>query len=50
MYKFGEEKSKMIFVLFYFIIFGSFSYFGANKGKFLDFINLGMSMNKNILA
>ena len=50
MYKFGEEKSRMIFVLFYFIIFGSFSYFGANKEKLLDLINLGVSLNKNILA
>ena len=50
MYKFGEEKSRMIFVLFYFIIFGSFSYFGANKEKLLDLINFSVSLNKNILA
>lgn len=50
MYKFGAEKSRMIFVFFYFLIFGSFSYFGANKEELLEFINFGMSINKNILA
>lgn len=50
MYKFGAEKSRLIFVLMYFAVFIFFSAVSSNREIFLKYLNKGLSMDQNLLA
>lgn len=50
MYKFGAEKSRLIFVLMYFAVFAFFSAVSSNREIFLKYLNKGLSMDQNLLA
>ena len=50
MYKFGAEKSRLIFVLMYFAVFAFFSAVSSNREIFLKYLDKGLSMDQNLLA
>ena len=50
MYKFGAEKTRLVFVILYFIAFAFFSSLSSNKEWLLEYLNRGISMDKTILS
>ncbi len=45
MYKFGAEKSRLVFVALYFVVFAVFSYFGSNKDLLTNWPSVFSSVN-----
>lgn len=50
MYKFGAEKARLVFVILYFVVFAFFSTISSNKEWLLEYVNKGLTMDKNLLS
>lgn len=50
MYKFGSQKSRMVFTLIYFLIFIGVNHIRKNNQIVIDFINKGLHLNLNLIS
>lgn len=50
MYKFGSQKSRMVFTLIYFLIFIGVNHIRKNNQIVIDFINKGLHLNLNFIS